>query len=61
MLLLGFFLTQRRDDDEDETIALMRELEKIKKERAAAKAKEVGGSRSVSRSLFCADNLFIGG
>lgn len=29
------------DDDEDETAALMRELEKIKKERAEAKAKEV--------------------
>ena len=29
------------DDEEDETIALMRELEKIKKERAEAKAKEV--------------------
>lgn len=29
------------DDDEDETVALMRELEKIKKERAEAKAKEV--------------------
>ncbi|KAF2126011.1 hypothetical protein P153DRAFT_298581 [Dothidotthia symphoricarpi CBS 119687] len=28
------------DDEEDETAALMRELEKIKKERAAAKAKE---------------------
>ena len=28
------------DDDEDETAALMRELEKIKKERAEAKAKE---------------------
>jgi protein CWC15 len=31
----------RDDDDEDETAALMRELEKIKKERAEAKAKEV--------------------
>jgi protein CWC15 len=30
----------RDDDDEDETAALMRELEKIKKERAEAKAKE---------------------
>lgn len=30
-----------RDDEEDETAALMRELEKIKKERAEAKAKEV--------------------
>ncbi|CAI6337322.1 unnamed protein product [Periconia digitata] len=28
------------EDDEDETVALMRELEKIKKERAEAKAKE---------------------
>jgi protein CWC15 len=28
------------DDEEDETAALMRELEKIKKERAEAKAKE---------------------
>jgi hypothetical protein len=31
----------RDDDDEDETAALMRELERIKKERAEAKAKEV--------------------
>jgi protein CWC15 len=30
-----------REDEEDETAALMRELEKIKKERAEAKAKEV--------------------
>jgi protein CWC15 len=30
----------RDDDEEDETAALMRELEKIKKERAEAKAKE---------------------
>lgn len=35
-------LTLSRDDDEeDETAALVRELEKIKKERAEAKAKEV--------------------
>jgi protein CWC15 len=30
-----------REDEEDETAALMRELEKIKRERAEAKAKEV--------------------
>ena len=36
------------DDDEDETVALMRELEKIKKERAEAKAKEVRNAQQCS-------------
>lgn len=37
------------DDDEDETAELMRELEKIKRERAEAKAKEV----SAPSDLLC--------
>ena len=40
--IAGLYLPVNSDDDdeEDETAALMRELEKIKKERAEAKAKE---------------------
>lgn len=39
------------DDDEDETAELMRELEKIKRERAEQRAKEVCG-----RSGWCCNN-----
>lgn len=41
LLKQDIMLTDNSDDDEDETAALQRELEKIKKERAEAKAKEV--------------------
>jgi len=37
-------LTRCSDDDEDETAELLRELEKIKKERAEQRAKEVSWS-----------------
>jgi protein CWC15 len=40
------------DDDEDETAELMRELEKIKRERAEQKAKEVRTSRSSEHLYF---------
>lgn len=46
-----------RDDEEDETAALMRELEKIKKERAEAKAKEVCICRGLA---FLAVLIFTG-
>lgn len=41
------------DDEEDETAELLRELEKIKRERAEQKEKEVGQQRvSVARAGF---------
>lgn len=39
-------LTFQSDDEEDETAELMRELEKIKKERAEQREKEVGRTDS---------------
>ena len=39
--------SEESDDDEDETAELMRELEKIKRERAEQKAKEVRASGPV--------------
>jgi hypothetical protein len=43
------------DDEEDETAELMRELEKIKKERAEQKEKEVSAAGNFSRPDFAAD------
>lgn len=49
---------EEEGDDEDETAELLRELEKIKKERAEQKEKEVGPPITILKT--CADSLFLG-
>jgi protein CWC15 len=44
--------SEEESDDEDETAELMRELEKIKRERAEEKAKEVRSPSMLSTQLF---------
>lgn len=41
------------DDEEDETAELLRELEKIKKERAEQKEKEVSVEDELKRPRYC--------
>lgn len=47
-------ITFSSDDEEDETAELLRELEKIKRERAEQKEKEVG-NRHLSQRLWSYD------
>lgn len=54
LLSVSDLLTRGSDDEEDETAELLRELEKIKKERADKQAQEVYGSGS-SRMLRAAN------
>lgn len=41
------------DDEEDETAELLRELEKIKRERAEQKEKEVSAEKEPKRLRYC--------
>jgi hypothetical protein len=50
--------TLRDDDEEDETAELMRELEKIKRERAEQRAREVGPFSFHCQSLPHANTHF---